>query len=102
MKLVSIREESPAVEAGMQPGDELVSINGNPVADHIDFLFHASDVDLELEVERGGSRLRFSVTCDMPADLGLQFEEQGPRTCGDDCIFCFVDQNPPGVRSPSR
>ncbi len=98
MRITSIRKESPAAEVGLLPGDDLISINGNPIADIIDFLYHASDVDLHLEIDRTGERLDFDVSCEVPAGLGLHFEEMGPRTCGDDCVFCFIDQNPPGVR----
>jgi len=99
MRITSIREESPAAEAGLRTGDELIAINGKRITDIIDFLYHASDVDLLLEIDRSGERLDFDVSCDVPAALGLTFEEMGPRTCGDDCVFCFIDQNPPGVRS---
>ena len=102
MKIVSIRETSLADMLDLREGDELLSINGHPVSDYIDFLYHASDVDLHLEVGRGSERLFFNTTCEVPAELGLQFEEMGPRTCGDDCVFCFIDQNPPGVRASLR
>ncbi|MFC1559396.1 DUF512 domain-containing protein [Gemmatimonadota bacterium] len=93
---------SLAASLDIRTGDELLAINGHPISDHIDFLFHASDVDLHLDIRRGSERLAFDVSCEVPAELGLQFEEMGPRICGDDCVFCFIDQNPPGVRASLR
>ncbi len=102
MRIASIREKSLAATLNLRAGDELLSINGHPISDHIDFLYHASDVDLHLDVRRGSDRLAFDVSCEVPAELGLHFEETGPRICGDDCVFCFIDQNPPGVRESIR
>ena len=98
MRIVSIREKSPAADLGLRAGDELLAINGHPVSDLIDFLYHASEVDLRLEIGRGKKRFQVEVSCEVPSELGLTFEEMGPRTCGDDCVFCFIDQNPAGVR----
>ena len=74
MKIVSIREKSLADMLDLREGDELLSINGHPVSDYIDFLYHASDVDLHLEVRRGSEQLSFDTTCEVPAELGLQFD----------------------------
>ena len=43
MRITSIRTESPAADVGLRAGDDLLAINGKPISDIIDFLYHASD-----------------------------------------------------------
>ncbi len=80
-------------------GDDLVAINNHLVKDVLDFRFHVASEDVELQVVRGGEETIYEVEKDHEDDLGLQFEELEIRFCGNDCPFCFVDQNPSGMRS---
>jgi putative radical SAM enzyme (TIGR03279 family) len=52
-----------------------------------------------MEVRRGNERIIFDIEKDADDSLGLNFEPLKIRGCGNDCIFCFVDQNPAGMRS---
>ncbi|MBN1827093.1 MAG: DUF512 domain-containing protein [Candidatus Eisenbacteria bacterium] len=89
---------SRAGRAGFRAGDRLLEVNGRPVEDHLDVRFHAALGDWEAVVDREGKRIRVRVP-EGPDPLGgLVLEEFRPRTCGNRCIFCFVDQLPPGVR----
>jgi putative radical SAM enzyme (TIGR03279 family) len=86
---------------GILPEDRLVSINGHVLRDIIDYHFYAADERLELEIERAGKRLAFSVDREYGKEFGLQFTEDvfdGIRRCGNRCEFCFVNQMPPGLR----
>lgn len=89
---------SPHEEGGLRAGDRLLSINGREVEDHLDVRFHADLDDLELEVGRDGDRLTILLPEGPHPFRGVTFEEITPKRCGSQCIFCFIDQLPPGVR----
>ena len=105
-KIVEVLPDSVAWEIGLEPGDELLSINGRPVRDLIDYNYHSSDEYLELEVKRADGEIwNCEVEKYADEDLGLMFEANvfdGVRTCKNHCIFCFVDQLQPQPRSSLR
>lgn len=89
---------SRAERQGFRHGDRILSINGHPTEDHLDCRFHAAMGDMDIAIGRGGERFSFSIP-EGPQPLdGLRLEEIHPHTCGNKCIFCFVDQLPRGVR----
>jgi putative radical SAM enzyme (TIGR03279 family) len=99
MKIIGTQDGSIAQEAGLLPGDELLEINGQRVQDNLDVRFYESDADLELKIARDGEVLLFDIGKDDGEPLGLELEEMKVLSCGNDCIFCFVDQNPKGLRN---
>ena len=100
MKIISIDKNSIADELGLQRGDILYSINGQRVQDVLDYRFLISDECVEVEIEREGERTLFEIEKDTDNTLGLNLEPLKVRFCGNDCPFCFVDQNPAGMRQP--
>ncbi len=92
---------SPADRAGIADGDILVSMNGHDVRDVLDYMFYAAEMRLELVLERNGERFERIIHKDEYDDLGLEFEsylmDQKMR-CRNQCVFCFIDQMPPGMR----
>ncbi len=86
-----------AHQLGISPGDRLLEINGCPVRDYLDFLFFSSDPHLEILVETSEGRVLFEVDRESEP-LGLEVEQIVPRRCRCRCIFCFMDQMPPGLR----
>jgi len=98
LKIIDVEPESLAAENGLQPGDEITHINGFPIRDEIDFRFHASDDELELEIVRDGEAYWAEIENETGQGLGIVFETFTYRSCGNNCIFCFVDQNPSGMR----
>jgi putative radical SAM enzyme (TIGR03279 family) len=85
--------ESPADLAGLQSGDLLKTINGNPVRDLVDYQFYASEEELLLGVERNGREIEVLVGKAPDAEMGIRFgEEPAPfiRICANKCVFCFV------------
>ncbi|MCH7679331.1 DUF512 domain-containing protein [candidate division KSB1 bacterium] len=98
MKILNIENNSLAREVGLQVGDSVVKINGNPVRDILDYRFLIADEDVELEVVRSGQKMFYEIEKEYDDQLGLGFEEIQIRHCGNDCPFCFVDQNPAGMR----
>ena len=90
------------LEGRAHAGDRLVSINGHIIRDVLDYKFHAYDRDLKLVLQRpDGSEYRVHVRKAEGGDLGLDFESylmDRPRACANNCMFCFIDQLPPGMR----
>src|SRR5262245_42534350 len=89
--------DSPADLAGVQPGDLLRSMNGQPVRDLVDYRFYQAEEELALVLERpvhGQQTLvELRVVKDADEDLGVLFgEEPAPfiRTCANKCVFCFI------------
>lgn len=96
-----LEPDSIAEELGWQSGDEIVSINGHPLADLIDYRFYIADEHLIVLVRRGEESAEFEIEKDYETDLGVTFKDalfDGVRTCGAKCIFCFVEQLPKGLR----
>ncbi len=101
-KIASVDPHSPARKAGVRPGETLTHINGHPIVDVLDYKFYAYDPKLELTLTEpeGGSRT-LRIRKEEGKDLGLNFETylmDRARSCANKCIFCFVDQMPPGMR----
>lgn len=98
----SVDRESPAHKAGIYPGEILSRVNGHLVADVLDYKYYTYDSRLELTLTRpdGGART-VRIRKREGEDLGLNFETylmDCARSCTNRCIFCFVDQMPPGMR----
>lgn len=98
MKIVEVHPDSTASRLGFRSGDNLLTINGNRIKDHLDFLFHIAEERVSIQVEREGEILTFELTGGDRGNPGLELELFKPHLCGDNCVFCFVDQNPEGVR----
>ena len=100
-RIKTVAPESPAARAGIRPGDKLLRVNGNRIADVLDYMYFAYDEESVFEMERDGEIFTAAVEKDAGQDAGLEFEEylmDGMRSCANNCVFCFVDQMPPGMR----
>ena len=101
-KISRVLPDSIAEEIGFEPGDAIVSINGNRPRDLIDYQFLCADEYLDLEViDAGGKTHQLEIEKDYDSDLGLEFETalfDGLIQCNNRCPFCFIDQQPPGKR----
>ena len=100
-RVVAVAERSPAARAGLQPGDEIVAVNGEAPRDVIRFNLLVDEAEVELEVDRGGLHVTLSVEKQAGEPLGSEvasalFDEI--RTCDNHCEFCFIYQLPPGMR----
>tara|TARA_Y100000590_G_C15661600_1_gene992877 strand:+ start:437 stop:1723 length:1287 start_codon:yes stop_codon:yes gene_type:complete len=98
MKIVRVKTNSLAEKIGLNPGDRLLKINGKKVIDELDYKFRFTEQKLILDLEINGQLDKVEVTKDYDEGLGVQFEEMKIRKCANDCVFCFVDQNPEGMR----
>ncbi|BAT71525.1 conserved hypothetical protein [Thermosulfidibacter takaii ABI70S6] len=98
IKVLRIFPGGVAAELGIEPGDEIVSINGSQVNDYLDYLFLSSDDVLEIFIrKRTGEEILYDVEL-YGENLGLEVEPIKPRRCRCKCIFCFMDQMPKGLR----
>lgn len=93
---------SVAGEIGLQPGDELLAINDNPVEDIIDVQFYSAEEWLELLVRRGDDHFLFEAARAYEQPLGIEFThptfDTDIRRCNNLCEFCFVLQMAPRMR----
>ena len=101
-RISSVMLGSPAQRHRIQPGDVLLLINGEPVLDEIDYqaLTARRHVKVLLQSEDGQQR-EVDILKDDATPLGLEFDDSligNPRTCSNNCVFCFVAQMPPGMR----
>lgn len=98
MKITVVEPGSIAEEVGIQVGDELLEVNGQRMQDQIDFRYHEGDEVLSVKVAHDRAVTIYDIEKEEGERLGVDFEEMNILSCGNDCIFCFVDQNPKGLR----
>lgn len=98
----SVNPGSIAEELEIEPGDELLMINDTEIEDIFDYQFLCEDEYIEVLIKKpDGEEWLLEVDKEMDEDLGIQFEEglmDTYRSCHNKCIFCFIDQMPPGMR----
>ena len=98
MKIIKVKQGGIGDKLGLKPGDRLLKINAKKVKDEIDYRFRIAEEQLIVEFEIDGKRKVFDLEKNFDDSLGLELEEFTIRSCANDCIFCFVDQNPSGMR----
>ncbi|HUT64269.1 MAG TPA: DUF512 domain-containing protein, partial [Anaerolineae bacterium] len=96
MKILSVKKGSQAEVKGLQSGDIVVVVNNSPARDYIDFMFYGSEERVHLKIQR--ESVEFSIDLTGYEDSGIEFEPMKITSCRNHCIFCFVDQNPAGMR----
>ena len=100
IKIIEVEPDSLAAELDLEAGDRVWTINGRRVRDALDFKFlTAGEEDLTLEIVKAdGEEWQIEVEKDETESWGIDFEPMTPRQCGNDCVFCFIQQNPEGSR----
>ena len=97
-----VEEGSIARELEIEPGDELISINGSKVTDVFDYHYLLNEEYVELLIRKpDGEEWELEIEKEYEEDLGIVFENEfmdNYRSCSNRCIFCFIDQMPPGMR----
>ena len=93
---------SIAEELEMEPGDKIVSIDNTEIEDIFDYQFLIQDTYIEILLEKpNGEQWLLEVDKEFDEDLGIEFENglmDEYRHCHNKCVFCFIDQMPPGMR----
>ena len=98
MKIINVKKSSLASRLGIKAGDELTSINGKRIDDILDFRFYSADEYLIFKIIRNGKTKEYLIEKEYDEELGIVFEQMKFKRCGNKCIFCFIDQNPPEMR----
>ena len=97
-----ILPDSIAEEMQMEPGDEIVQVNGETIEDIFDYQYLIQDDYIEVLLKKvSGEEWLLEIEKDEEEDLGVVFENSlmdEYRSCRNHCIFCFIDQMPPGMR----
>lgn len=98
----SVLQNSIAEELEIQKGDELLSVDGNKMQDMIDYNFYMKSELITIEIKKANGELEeIEIEKDYDEDLGIVFESavfDKIKPCLNHCIFCFVDQQPKGLR----
>ena len=93
---------SIAEEMGIEPGDRLISIDGQEIEDVFDYQFYEESEELVLLIEKpDGEQWELEIEKEADEPLGIEFGQglmDEYRSCRNKCIFCFIDQMPPGMR----
>ncbi len=100
--VTNIHQEGIAQEMGIEVGDILLKINNQDISDIFDYHYLVNDEYIELLIKKPtGEEWLLEIDKEENEDLGMDFESSlmdEYRSCHNKCIFCFIDQNPPGMR----
>lgn len=100
--ITSVDPHSPAARAHIKPGEQLLAINGHRIVDVLDYRFYGYDPASDLHLRKpDGTERTVRIRKAEGQDLGLNFETylmDHAHSCANNCIFCFVDQMPQGLR----
>ncbi|MDR1017129.1 MAG: DUF512 domain-containing protein [Lachnospiraceae bacterium] len=98
----NVIEDSIGEEMGIEPGDILLEVNGHKIEDVFDYQYLTYDENVILLVKKpSGEEWELEIDKDENEDIGLEFTEglmDDYRSCTNNCIFCFIDQMPKGMR----
>ncbi|MFH1219220.1 MAG: DUF512 domain-containing protein [Candidatus Eisenbacteria bacterium] len=98
VRVASVAARSPARRAGIRPGDMITGIDEIPISDFLDFYGAMFGSEHVIEVVRDRTHHYFELTRRKNQDSGVESAPAGLRACNNKCVFCFVDQLPPGLR----
>ncbi len=97
-----IDPDSLAARKGIEAGDKIIKINGQPVRDHIDYLYLTADEEFEIFYEKMNGSLKKALIKRKPEDnLGINLDGiiyDQLKSCQNKCVFCFIDQQPEKLR----
>ena len=102
-RILAVEPGSIAEELNIEPGDELLSVNDTEIGDIFDYQFLTEDEYIEVLIRKAdsGEEWLLEIEKDPDEDLGIDFGSglmDEYRSCRNRCIFCFIDQMPPGMR----
>src|SRR4030088_1399 len=101
VKVSRIDQNSIAHELGIQPGTELLTVNGRPLADFLDWEFLTADEELAIEARHpDGEQVIYELERLDGEPLGISLEPPAVRRCANRCEFCFIEGLPAGLRKP--
>ena len=101
VRVSRIDQNSIAAALGIQPGTELLTVNGRPLADFLDWEFLTADEELAIEARHpDGEQVIYELERVDGEPLGISLEPPTVRRCANRCEFCFIEGLPAGLRKP--
>src|SRR5881628_1292678 len=101
VKVSRIDPASIAEELGIQPGTELLTVNGRPLSDFLDWEFLTADEELVIEARQpDGEQVIYELERLDGEPLGISLQPPAVRRCANKCEFCFIEGLPAGLRKP--
>lgn len=100
-RIAAILPDSIAEALGLQADDILCAVNSQPLTDYIAYRFAIAEEEVTLIIRRSDEEVEFEIEKDADEDLGIVFAEDvfdGVRGCRNNCVFCFENQMPTGMR----
>lgn len=100
-RIKEVAAHSPCAACGIKAGDVLVSVNGHRITDVLDYMYYSAEAEVKLLLERGSGHVMVKIVKSEYDDLGLTFDSflmDSKQSCRNKCVFCFIDQMPPGMR----
>ena len=101
-KIRAVLPGSIAEELEIEPGDVLLAVNDQPIEDVFDYHYYTNEEYLTVLIRKpDGEEWELEIEKEFEEDLGIEFESSlmdEYRSCRNKCIFCFIDQMPPGMR----
>ena len=97
----SIKPHSPASRHFVKAGSKLISINGHEIRDVLDYQFYVDEDVLDIVLEKPNGKTKKIKLKNCHDETGFEFETylmDKQRRCANNCIFCFIDQMPKGMR----
>ena len=101
VEITGVLPHSRAARAGIRAGDVLLEVNSHAIGDVLDYRFRLAEDVVILKLHRGADLLEVRIKKDTYDDIGLEFGTplmDKKHRCENGCIFCFIDQNPKGMR----
>ncbi len=101
LRIASVLPGGLADRAGLRAGDLLEHIGGEPLLDHVDYQYLTAGPHLRIGVQREGQAFECTLQKREGAPLGLELDSDlmsNPKHCANNCMFCFVNQLPKGMR----
>ena len=101
--VTAVDENSPAERFGLTVGCALLAIDGHPLNDALDYQFYTTPTSFSLEVCENEQHRTVQITKAEYEPLGCNFKTylgDEKHSCANHCMFCFIDQLPPGMREP--
>ncbi|HEX9218978.1 MAG TPA: DUF512 domain-containing protein, partial [Gemmatimonadaceae bacterium] len=101
VKVSRVESSSIADELGIRPGTELLTVNGRPLGDFLDWEFLTADEELLIEARQpDGEQVIYELERLDGEPLGISLEPPTVRRCANRCEFCFIEGLPAGLRKP--
>jgi putative radical SAM enzyme (TIGR03279 family) len=99
IRVTAVHPDTIAAELGLQPGTELLSVNGRELEDFLDWEFLTAEEEFLLHVRQpDGEQIEFDIERPLGEPMGVSLEPARIRRCANRCDFCFVDGLPDGLR----